>query len=185
MRNALTQALVAGPGQLARPRPAAQAVGPPSPLPPATRFGSLNPSIVTGNKFSGGVNPGTMNLVHPDTPQTFQAPTYTSPTTSGGIHPLAPIIAALTGVGAAPPGGGGLPGNTGAAQPAPAYHPIPGAQQVTSYNFANPARQQSTTTGGFYEGALSAPQTSPTYKTLSSILAQAGKTGIKQPGIPF
>jgi hypothetical protein len=91
MRNALTQALVAGPGRLSMPR---GGVGMPQPLPPATRFGALNPSLTTGSRFSGGVVPGSMNMVHPEPPQTFQAPTYAP--LGGGMMQPSPLIRALS-----------------------------------------------------------------------------------------
>jgi hypothetical protein len=105
-RNSLAQGLVAGPGRLAMPRAGAQGVAMPQALPPATRFGSLNPSITTGNRYSGGVVPGAMNMVHPEQPQTFQQPTYAAPSMGSApapSHALAPIIAALMSTGAGAP----------------------------------------------------------------------------------
>jgi hypothetical protein len=112
MRKALTAALVGDPGRLSMPR---GGVARPQGLGQQTRFGSLNPSIVTGNRFSGGVVPGAQNMVHPEPPPTFQAPRYASMGSPGMVsHPLAPILAALVGATGA---GAGAPGPTGVTPP--------------------------------------------------------------------
>jgi hypothetical protein len=121
MRNALTQALVAPPDRLSTPK---VGVGMPKPLAPQIPFGNLNPSITTRSQYTGGRVPGSaMNLVHPDTPQTFQAPTYAPTTMAGGVAPhLAPIVQALMATGTTPTGPTGataprLPIPSGSAPP--------------------------------------------------------------------
>jgi hypothetical protein len=160
--NSLTNALVAGPGRLgATPR---GGVGMPQPLPPATRFGSLNPSITTGNRFSGGVVPGAQNMVHPEMPQTFQAPKYSAPSMSAPTHPLAPIVAALvsTGVGAPTSTGGGY-----SPPPPPQTHQLVApSQQAPTGRWGTPAVQS----------LLDQP---PTYANLSSLVAELAQRGQK------
>jgi hypothetical protein len=118
--NALTQALVAPPGRLSTPK---VGVGMPKPLPSTIPFGNLQPSITTRSQYTGGRVPGSsMNLVHPPTPQTFQAPTYTAPTMTGVAPHLAPIVQALMATGTTPTGPTGataprLPIPSGSAPP--------------------------------------------------------------------
>ena len=91
------RALIAPPGQVAPSHPG---VGMPHGLPPSLGFGALNPSIVTGNRFTGASVPGAMNLVHPEMPETFQAPSYSNPPPGRAI---APIVAALMATGTGGP----------------------------------------------------------------------------------
>jgi hypothetical protein len=140
-RNSLAQGLVGSPGRLATPRAGGQQVGMPQPLPPATRFGSLNPSITTGNRFSGGVNPGSMNLIHPDTPQTFQAPTYAAPSMGSApapSHALAPIIAALIATGVSAPAASGGGAVTPTKHPAPPGYVSPGLKTPAPPGYVSP-----------------------------------------------
>jgi hypothetical protein len=92
---------IASPGHLNLPR---GGVGMPHGLPPQLGFGALNPSLTTGSHFTGASIPGAQSMVHPEMPQTFQAPVYSGPSMGSAPAPkaIAPIIAALmaTGVGA-------------------------------------------------------------------------------------
>lgn len=98
--DATVNDLIGQPGQLRTPR---MGVGMPNTLPHMS-FGPLNPAQTTGSAFSGAGAPGgSMNLVHPPAPQTFQAPSFGN--TGGSMQPahIAPLIAMLmgaTGVGA-------------------------------------------------------------------------------------
>jgi hypothetical protein len=98
--------LVSGPGRLGMPR---GGVGMPHGLPPQLGFGALNPSLTTGSHFTGASIPGAQSMVHPEMPQTFQAPVYSGPS-MGSPAPsraVAPIIAALMATGAAAPAASG------------------------------------------------------------------------------
>jgi hypothetical protein len=99
----------------------------PQALPPATRFGTLNPSVTTGGRFTGASVPGAQNMVHPEPPPTFQAPTYASGPSPAPGRALAPIVAALMATGIRSPlssGGGG--GATAAPLSTPRAVPQPG-----------------------------------------------------------
>jgi hypothetical protein len=78
-------------------------------LPPSLGFGALSPSITTGSPFSGAVAPRGMNVVHPEPPPTFQAPSYGNVGSPMQTSHIAPLIAALMATGAAAPAvsGGG------------------------------------------------------------------------------
>jgi hypothetical protein len=100
-----------------KPRPQASWVGPPPErvgmphagvgisrgLPPSLGFGALSPSITTGSPFSGAVAPRGMNVVHPEPPPTFQAPSYGNIGNPMQPSHIAPLIAALMATGAAAP----------------------------------------------------------------------------------
>jgi hypothetical protein len=111
-RDSLLRALVAAPQPLAATRPRALTVAPSQPLPGGARFGPTNPGIQTNSPFSGAVaGGGPTNLIHPEQPQDFKAPTY-APLTATQPHPLAvSLLAALTGatgLGGFGGGGGGV-----------------------------------------------------------------------------
>jgi hypothetical protein len=76
-------------------------------LPPSLGFGALSPSITTGSPFSGAVAPRGMNVVHPEPPPTFQAPSYGNVGSPMQTSHIAPLIAALMATGAAAPAAGG------------------------------------------------------------------------------
>jgi hypothetical protein len=97
---------IASPGRLNTPH---GGVGMPHGLPPQLGFGALNPSLTTGSHFTGASVPGAQSMVHPEMPQTFQAPVYSGPS-MGSPAPsraVAPIIAALMATGAAAPAASG------------------------------------------------------------------------------
>jgi hypothetical protein len=106
--------LIAPPGQVAALH---AGVGMPRSLPPSLGFGSLNPSITTGSRFSGGAVPGPMNMVHPEMPQTFQPPSYGLGQSTQG-RSIAPIIAALMSTGIGPGAGAQALGTSRVSAPA-------------------------------------------------------------------
>jgi hypothetical protein len=158
------RALIAPPGHVGPPRPG---VGMPHTLPPSLGFGALNPSITTGGGFTGASVPGPMNLVHPEMPETFQAPTYSNPTAQRSI---APIIAALMATGA-----------TGAAGPGPGAYGQPftrprTAPTVQSGAYGQPLAQPRSTapsTSGAYGQPLTQPLTQTRSSTTSPTLLSA------------
>jgi hypothetical protein len=112
-------------------------------LPPSLGFGALSPSITTGSPFSGAVAPRGMNVVHPEPPPTFQAPSYGNVGSPMQTSHIAPLIAALmaTGVGA-PMASARTPGVTSALS-APA--PPPKSNPLSGYPGATPAMQTAAT----------------------------------------
>ena len=65
-------------------------------------------------------------------------------------------------------------------------HPLPGAQQVASFDYSNPARQQ-VPGGGVYEGRIPQlpgpqPGQATPYNGLAALLAKAAQRGTKLPG---
>lgn len=118
-RGDLLRQLISSPHALPPAAPRALTVAPQAPLPGNLRFGPMSPGQVTNSPFSGGVaGRSPINLVHPDAPQNFRAPSY-APLGAVQPHPLAvPLLNALTGaigpgvagngIPPAPPGGSAL-----------------------------------------------------------------------------
>jgi hypothetical protein len=166
------EALIAPPGLVGGPH---TGVGIPRGLPLSLGFGTLNPSVTTGGRFTGASVPGAQNMVHPEPPPTFQAPIYgplSGATNIGTFHPVvSAILTALAGGGT--PGGGGTPmgplgpGAYGPPGSAPGYGT--GTSTFVPGTYGPPGAG-----GGGTGPSTFSPMSTPTTSSLLAALAKSG-----------